>query len=377
MVCSGGGSNGGGNNGGGNPTPVPSCQTDGEIVDVVDGYYSTGGVCYAASFGVDSCGVVHDMGILDDASPEDCAQSQQPPSRPPIYPCLTNFSISPSGATCETPFSWDIKAQVGFPKISLDARPYPATLVRWNTALRLGDMPPKSGSGHLGYAPLGGGSDANPAAGDWRDITLTLKLTPLQGFVKVNLPNVGDLTLPLVGPTGNPTIFHWQVPSHPAAGGGPLAGQVGQLQELPSDMPLFTITGTKAPYQLSWSLTYYQWESSCVGGSDIGGGTNCRKDPATGLFTGHREWGWKHHSDGGIIPPSAVQGLPAGIGADLNGDGVPDAYWDKLVQIRRMDDNNRIDNPQWAHTYFWGGPTWWWGVREGQGQVGWPGEDPQ
>ena len=59
--------------------------------------------------------------------------------------------------------------------------------------------------------------------------------------------------------------------------------------------------------------------------------------------------------------------------ADLNGDGVPDAYWDRLVQVRRMDNNKRIDEPDWKHTYSWCGSTWYWAVREGQGQVGWPG----
>ena len=60
------------------------------------------------------------------------------------------------------------------------------------------------------------------------------------------------------------------------------------------------------------------------------------------------------------------------MAADLNGDGVPDAYWDRHVQIRRMDDANRIDNPLYAHTYSWG-DIFFYGVREGQGQVGWPG----
>ena len=370
MVCTGG--DGGGSGAGGpstKPTPVPSCTSTGEIVNTASGYYATDGACYAASFGLDNCGSVLDVELLDGASAEQCTSSA--PEKPAIYPCVTAFRISPIGVFCEPDTRWNIKAAVQFPSIGLDARPYPATLVRWDTALRLGDMPPHSGSGHSSYVPLGGGSDGSPAPGDWRDLTLTLTLAPLSGSVTVDVPTVGSLRLPMVGPTGNPTIFRWQVPSHPAAGAGPLAGQVGQLGELPADMPLFVISGTKAPYQLLWKMNYYQWESDCVDGPADGGGTNCHKN-SDGDFTGHKEWGWQSHSDGGVIPPSAVQNLPSSLAADLNGDGVPDAYWDRLVQIRRMDNNNRIDNPQWKHTYSWDGSTWYWAVREGQGQIGWP-----
>jgi hypothetical protein len=82
---------------------------------------------------------------------------------------------------------------------------------------------------------------------------------------------------------------------------------------------------------------------------------------------------WKLHREGGVIPPSAVDGLPPALGADLNGDGVADAYWDNNLTIRRMDNNNRIDNPRYARSWNWGG-TIYWAVREGQGQIGWPGE---
>jgi hypothetical protein len=56
--------------------------------------------------------------------------------------------------------------------------------------------------------------------------------------------------------------------------------------------------------------------------------------------------------------------------ADLDHNGAPDAYWDRSVQIRRMDNANRVDNPLWARSYSWGG-IFYWGVREGQGQIGW------
>jgi hypothetical protein len=49
----------------------------------------------------------------------------------------------------------------------------------------------------------------------------------------------------------------------------------------------------------------------------------------------------------------------------------PDAYWNTQVTVRRMDDNNQIDNPAWQASWSWGGVVYW-AVREGQGQVGWP-----
>ncbi|HSG41838.1 MAG TPA: hypothetical protein VLA72_01675, partial [Anaerolineales bacterium] len=83
---------------------------------------------------------------------------------------------------------------------------------------------------------------------------------------------------------------------------------------------------------------------------------------------------WKHHSQTMPIPPTAAHvDLPASFLADLNGDGVPDAYWGRTTLVRRMDDAGRVDNPVWAHTYSWPGPYWYWAAREAQGQVGWPG----
>ena len=123
------------------------------------------------------------------------------------------------------------------------------------------------------------------------------------------------------------------------------------------------------------TLEYYKWESACVSGPDADGSTNCRKD-ANGNYTGHREWGWKHHSQTEPIPPTAAHvQVPGNMKADLNGDGTPDAYWGFVSFIRRMDDAGSVDNPDWEHSYSWG--TWWyWYVREAQGQVGWPGVSP-
>ncbi|MEA3350115.1 MAG: hypothetical protein U9Q82_05800, partial [Chloroflexota bacterium] len=83
---------------------------------------------------------------------------------------------------------------------------------------------------------------------------------------------------------------------------------------------------------------------------------------------------WVAHSMGGEIHPSQVQGLPASLAADLNNDGSPDAYWDNNLTIRRMNDSNFITG-QWAASWNWGGKIYW-GVREAQAQIGWPGNPP-
>jgi hypothetical protein len=112
-------------------------------------------------------------------------------------------------------------------------------------------------------------------------------------------------------------------------------------------MPLF-VGGEHAPYKLFWELRYceYKARKGCVPGPDENGLYNC------GGGTGHRGiigYNWKQQSSGG---ESAVRNLPTSIMADLNGDGTPDAYWEdnKLALLRRMDDNNRMDNPRYQHS---------------------------
>ena len=295
--------------------------------------------------------------------PTDCPAEYTPPPNP----CTTELTLTPGGVICGISWDWHLTARVSLPVFSLDARPYPATLVRWEeTAIRLGALPTNAGTGRLDYAPLGGGSPGNPAPGDWRDIRLTLTFRPAQSIASVFLEQIGEFDLPLVGSIGNPLLFYWDLPSHPEAGGGPLAGDVG-LDELPADFPLFEGTA-KAAYRLYWNLHYQEWDSRCVEGSGSSG-LNCHRDEY-GNFTGHREWGWENRSSGGEIPPSAVRDLPASMMADLDRNGAPDAYLDRQVQIRRMDNANRIDDPLWVRSYFWGS-VFYWGVREGQGQIGW------
>jgi hypothetical protein len=296
---------------------------------------------------------------------DDLPCSLQPPE--PQNPCEV-LSVSAGGITCEAS-QWNLTARVSFPSIFLDVRPYPVTLVRWPTAVRNGGLNTASGSGSVGYVPYGGGSPGNPRVGDWRDLRLTLTLSPAADMF-VFLPNIGQLILPDRGEAGSPRIIRWEVPSHPAVGGGPLAGTITGLYELPSDMPLFVGFG-RAPYRLSWELHYdtYTAITECVDGPDGQGRYDCDGGNGHKEITGAN---WERHSNGGEISPTNVTDLPASLMADLNGDGLPDAYWDNNLTLRRMDDNNRTGNPRYARSWNWGGLIYW-AVREGQGQIGWPG----
>ena len=286
----------------------------------------------------------------------------------PPHPC-TRFSVGNGSITCEA-LDWNLSARVRFPEIFLDVRPYPATLVRWPTAVRNGGMPESTGSGTRNYLPLGGGSPDQPREGDWRNLRLTLTLRPA-GSLLVTLPYVRDLRLPVQGDSGTPTLFEWEVPSHPSVGANLLAGSVSGLEELPGDMPLFTGNG-RAPYKLYWELRYFVYTAitECVAGPGDNGRYNCNSGRGHRVVVGYR---WRLNASGGEIPPYAVQGLPASAAADTNGDGVLDAYWDRNLTLRRMDDNNRVDNPQYQRSWNWGGMIYW-AVREGQGQIGWPGQ---
>jgi hypothetical protein len=260
---------------------------------------------------------------------------------------------------------------VTFPEMYLDVRPYPATLVRWPTAIRNGGMPSSSGSGGVNYIANGGGSSGNPHVGDWRDLRLILTLRPA-GPLSVTLPLVGTFNLPDAGSSGNPTIIQWEVPSHPAVGAGPLAGEVGGLEELPADIPLFVGRGRGA-YKLYWEIRYFEYEpvEECMFGPNGNGVYNC------GGGTGHKVvvgYEWRRHSSGGEIPPLAVQNVPVSRLADINGDGIPDAFWNNNLTMRRMDDSNSVNNPRYRRSWNWGGIIYW-AVREGQGQIGWPGSE--
>jgi hypothetical protein len=206
--------------------------------------------------------------------------------------------------------------------------------------------------------------------GDWRDLKLTLTLNAA-GPLYLNLPQVGTLALPNVGASGQPVIFHWELPSHPDAGGSVLAGSVAGLESLPPDMPLFA-GSAHSPYRLFWKLIYEKYVKECKAGPDPGTGLfECKTEGKLLEDDGHWEYKWDKRSKGGEITPTMLQELPPNLAADLNGDGVPEAFWNHRVIIRRMDEGGQVDNPQWAASWSWGG-TVFWAVREGQGQIGWP-----
>ncbi len=360
----GGGEEGGeGGEGGPNPTPGPVACTPGAVVGV--NYYVPDGfgTCSLYPAQVESCtGQFVSMNVAGIQHWIACPTAPAPPS----HPCTT-FTVSGGGVSCIAKHGWQVEATVRFPENFLDVRPFPATLVRWPTALRNGGQPSASGSGSQGY--YGSGSPGNPNVGDLRDITLRLTLDPASPLF-VTLPQVGALALSDQGDNGTPQIIQWEVPSHPEAGGGPLAGSIAGLDELPADMPLFVGHGRSA-YRLFWNLSYFEYVAiqGCLDGPNSRGRYNCNND--TG-HTGIVGYEWRRRSSGGEIPPSAVANLPASVGADLNGDGMAEAYWNHNLTLRRMDEAGSVDNPTYRRSWSWGGLIYW-AVREGQGQIGWPG----
>lgn len=331
------------------------------------------GMCYRIEWFVDNCtGYAYGF-TYDYSDGVECTPAES------VNPCET-FEMTGGGITCGGSFgyTWYIEATVGFPVTYLDLRPYPATLVRWPTAARCGALSSSTGEGTLSYAGNGGGSEDEPEVGDWRDLVLSLSLRPT-GVLQFTLPHIGTLALPPIGDTGNPMLFQWEVPSHPAAGGGPLAGDISGLDELPADIPVF-VGSARSPYRLFWELSYEQrvveHENVCTRGLSDEGTYECKTNSSLYYFDGHWDripyYDWDERSQSGEIQPSMVAGLPGGIAADPNNDGIVDAYWNYNVTIRRMNDNNRIDDNEWERSWNWGG-TVYWAVREGQGQIGWPG----
>lgn len=381
----GNGGNGNGNSGTGACTPGTVVQgsayypVDSEFLSTVVVEYPNGlpenSACAIMTGPMDACTGEFLGAVGYDQGDTGVSIYECPTDNPiPDHPC-DEFIVSGGGITCVSDLSdegssgssWEIRAHTGWPGNEIHTRPYPVTLVDWDSVLRVAGLGTSSGSGRLAYAAWGGGSENNPAAGDWKDVVLRLEIRPLADWAEVFLENVGLLRLQI----GHLYTFQWNLPSHPAAGGGPLSGQVGQLEELEPDVPLYS-NWSRAPYMVYCTLEYYEWDSVCVNGPDDDGSTNCRRD-SNGVYTGHRESGWYRRSQTVPIPPTAARvDAPASLLADLNGDGVPDAYWGRLSFIRRMDDAGSVTNPEWAHSYSWGA-WWYWAVREAQGQIGWPG----
>jgi len=246
--------------------------------------------------------------------------------------------VTPSEVTCFT--KWRLAARVSFPAIPIDTRPYPATLNRYQTTLRVEVLEAASGSAALRYIPAGGGTPEAPQPGDMRSVTLTLTLYPKPAVpVQVYLQHFGWIK---IAPSTLFT-FSWPLPSHPDAGGGPTAGAVGQLQELPQDMPLYT-NYARAAYGLRCEL---DWEEYTASGT------------------------WRERGQSNEILPSQVKNLPPAEAADTTGSGKPDAFWDLSVVVRRMNEAGSVADPAYAHSYSWGS-VFYWAVREAQGQITFP-----
>ena len=188
IVCTTGGGGGSGGGGGGSD-PEPTECTPGATRDetVYRPEPAQGeGVCSIWEYRVDDCSGVIVFGGTTGLG--ECPQAIPQPQ----HPC-DSFSVTSGGITCNA-FDWNVRARVTFPDIYLDLRPYPATLVRWPTAVRNGGMPESTGSDGVNYIPYGGGSPGNPQEGDWKDLRLTLTLRPA-GLLLVTLPHIGELRL--------------------------------------------------------------------------------------------------------------------------------------------------------------------------------------
>lgn len=287
---------------------------------------------------------------------------ETPTPPPSINPCKDLIFNPTSGTiTCEWNFQWELEAGVSMPPIVIDARPYPATLVNWPTAMRVNGLAEASGLGSLAYAGWGGGTPSSPAVGDWRAITLTLTFRPTGDPVSVSLMKQNVISIP--SSAGTLKIFTWLVPSHPAAGASRTAGEVGQLGEIPSDIPLFE-GHAQTTYRLFYHLAYEQYSRTYVCYDTTTPTPNYLGTPGPACVHGSWVGRWEGGSNDGEILPGQVENLPPA----MNGDSV---FNDFSVVIRRMDDAGSTSNPQYAHQYSWGS-IFYWACREGQGQVGWP-----
>ena len=277
-----------------------------------------------------------------------------------IYYICNNVIVSSADVECDHSGDWSIQAFAPWPGIPIDTRPYPATLNRYPTFLRVESLPTSVGSASLSYVPMGGGSPGKPRKGDWRNITVTVQLYPDPGVLpQVYLEDIGWIFPPI----GQLYQFTWQLPSHPDAGGNVTAGAVGQLQELPQDMPVYT-NQARAAYLASCTLSYQEADEVCVKGPDSTGNTDCDNN------TGHTVLEWVNKSETQDLSVSKSK-VPANQMADTNGDGIPDAYWDLGVTVLRMNDANSVSDPVYAHSYSWG-DVFYWAVREAQGQITFP-----
>jgi len=373
----GGSNNGGSNNGSGNGQAcIPSGQaTYGYVWLPLN--YSIDGVqqCERHQAFFDSCGNVIKWSIQqmgdEMAACTNSSSTQTPPSsnsggNSGNTPATCSLDGSNGSISCSWNFQWKLEASVTMPPIVIDTRPYPVTLVNWPTTMRVNSLATNNGSGSLAYAGWGGGAPDNPQPGDWKNITLTLTFAPTGNPVTVSLSKQSAFTVS--ASAGGTKTFTWTVASHPAVGAVKTAGQVGQLSEIPGDTTLFQ-GNSMTTYNLSYKLTYQEYSQHyvcLVKATAVASLPGQSPAPAAPCVIGKYVGQWDSKSESGNIPPSAVQNLPASI----NGGSV---YNDYSVVIRRMDDNGSTSNPAYAHQYSWGS-IYYWGVREGEGQEGWPSQ---
>ena len=321
--------------------------------------------CITNSVELDSCNKVIAVYGRTGEGGVDCP-GQNPTPAPPTSNNNNCSSLVYSNGTvsCKWNFQWQLSASVTMPPIVIDVRPYPATLVSWPTTYRINGLATNTGSGSLAYAGWGGGMPNASRPGDWRNVTLTLTMQPTGNPLQIALSLIPTFSVPA---TGGIKIFKWNVASHPAEGANTTAGAVGQLGELPSDMPLFQ-GSTMTTYRLFYVLNYQSYSERYV----------C-KDPATPVpifkpvgtavpyvcVNSVTVGQWNDQTKSGEILPSQVANLPS----YMNGGSV---YNDWTVVIRRMDDNGSVNDPAYAHQYSWGS-TFFFAVREGQGMIGGPG----
>lgn len=333
----------GSDNGGGNES---ACVPDGTLhiiheyvpytFPIADAWYVSQGIpigtpiCMQQGWFADSCGTKVRL-FSGGVSNLHACPVVPAPLPPATNPCDISASWTGSGfsASCES--SWECTTAVPLPPTYIDVRPYPVTLVRWPTAIRCSGQDTSRDSCLVSEA------------GEMRNLRLTLEFRPATGVVTVTLPFLPTFTFNASSPTAQPTLFQWEVPSHPAVGADRLAGTLdGFFDEIPGDFPVFSGQMT-TPYRLYWTVSFER-----------------------------NEYGtWVGYSFNGELLPQNVRDLPSGMIADLNGDGSGDAYWNSNFIISRMDENNRTDNPLYERHWSYGSLLPW-AVREGQGQIGWP-----
>src|SRR5690349_23565652 len=163
---------------------------------VVTGSSAPAGMCTTVSQWVDTC-TGEAMGDPSGPIANDNGQfalTECPTSwvTPPT-PC-DEFTVNSGGVTCTTDFvttenfpgsEWQLTVRTPWPGAEIHTRPYPVTLVNWDTVMRVMGLGTSSRTGHLGYAAWGGGSESDPAAGDWKDIRMTLEIRPVADWADV------------------------------------------------------------------------------------------------------------------------------------------------------------------------------------------------